>query len=83
MENKILVIVDVQNDFITGCLGNEQTKKVPEKIIELIKENKASVEVLKTDAVWQGITYKEDKEALVNGLKELTDKGEYPAKLWD
>ena len=56
---------------------------IPDVVFELIKENKASVEVLKTDAVWQGITYKEDKEALVNGLKELTEKGEYPAKLWD
>ena len=56
---------------------------IPDVVFELIKENKASVEVLKTDAVWQGITYKEDKEALVNGLKELTEKGEYPSKLWD
>lgn len=56
---------------------------IPDVVFELIKENKASVEVLKTDAVWQGITYKEDKEALVNGLKELTEKGEYPSKLWN
>ena len=56
---------------------------IPDVVFELIKENKASVEVLKTEAVWQGITYKEDKEALVNGLKELTEKGEYPSKLWD
>ena len=56
---------------------------IPDVVFELIKENKATVEVLKTDAVWQGITYKEDKEALVNGLKELTEKHEYPAKLWD
>lgn len=56
---------------------------IPDVVFELIKENKASVEVLKTTAVWQGITYKEDKEALVNGLKELTIKGEYPSKLWD
>ena len=56
---------------------------IPDVVFELIKEEKASVEVLKTDAVWQGITYKEDKEALVNGLKELTERGEYPKKLWD
>ena len=56
---------------------------IPDVVFELIKENKASVEVLKTTAVWQGITYKEDKEALVNGLKELTNNGEYPSKLWD
>lgn len=37
--NKILVIIDVQNDFIDGCLGNEQTKVIPEKIIEHLKNN--------------------------------------------
>lgn len=42
MENKILIIVDVQNDFITGCLGNKETKKVPAKIIKLLKENNYS-----------------------------------------
>ena len=55
---------------------------IPDVVFELIKEKKALVEVLKTDAVWQGITYKEDKESLVKGLKDLTEKGEYPEKLW-
>jgi hypothetical protein len=31
----------------------------------------ARVEVLKTDAVWQGITYKEDKPKVVAEIKAL------------
>lgn len=34
---KILVIVDLQNDFIDGPLGNEQTRAVVEKVVEKIK----------------------------------------------
>lgn len=34
---KVLVIVDMQNDFITGCLGNKECEKVVPKIVELVK----------------------------------------------
>ena len=56
---------------------------IPTVVFEQIKNNQATVEVLKTTAVWYGMTYKEDKEDLVNAIKELTIKGEYPKRLWD
>ena len=36
---KILVIVDMQNDFITGCLGNDMTKAVLPNIVKKLKEH--------------------------------------------
>ena len=36
---KILVIVDMQNDFVTGCLGNDMTKDVLPKIVSKLKEH--------------------------------------------
>ena len=48
----------------------------------LIQDNKAAVSVLKTDAEWMGVTYKEDKETVVRKVKVLKEKGVYPAKLW-
>ena len=36
---KVLVIVDVQNDFINGCLGNDMTKIVLHKIVNKLKNN--------------------------------------------
>ena len=36
---KILVIVDMQNDFVTGCLGNDMTKAVLPKIVNKLKEH--------------------------------------------
>ena len=56
---------------------------IPEVLRELIKENKVSVKILPTTAVWKGITYREDKEDLVNSINDMIDKNIYPEKLWD
>ena len=55
---------------------------LPVVIDALIQNNTASVSVLKTDAAWMGVTYKEDKATVVAKVKQLKEKGVYPAKLW-
>ena len=55
---------------------------IPDSVYNMIKEGLVKVEVIPTTAKWQGITYKEDKERLVNDIKELIEKGEYPNNLW-
>ena len=55
---------------------------IPTIVFEQIESGEASVEVLKTDAVWQGITYREDKEKVVSEIKKLVDAGTYPQGLW-
>ena len=42
---------------------------------------KKDLEVLSTDAVWFGVTYKEDKDYVSAELKKLHDSGVYPAVL--
>lgn len=56
---------------------------LPEVVDSLIKEGKASVDVLPTSAVWYGMTYKEDKDGVIASIKALVDKGEYPKNLWN
>ena len=56
---------------------------IPSVVFEQIAKNEVTVEVLKTDAVWQGITYREDKDKVVNEIKKLVDNGEYPKGLWN
>lgn len=34
MNKKILVVVDVQNDFIDGALGNDETKAIVPKLVK-------------------------------------------------
>lgn len=48
----------------------------------LIKKDVAKMKVLRTDAKWMGVTYKEDKEVVVAKVKELIAQSVYPPKLW-
>jgi len=56
---------------------------IPESIYRGIKSNALTMEVLPTTAKWYGITYKEDKESVVNAIKEMVTSGEYPSNLWN
>lgn len=78
LEEKFVKFFDDNNGGTLTC-----EYLIPEVVSELINEGKVSVKVIPTTAVWQGITYKEDKEKLVNELEALVTKGEYPDKLWD
>ena len=56
---------------------------LPTVVTNLIKDEKATVDVLNTDAVWFGMTYKEDKELVKKCIKEEAQKGIYPENLWN
>lgn len=77
LEEKFIAFLEKHKDDLEKC-----EYLIPTVIFELIEQGKISVEVLDTTAVWQGITYKEDKEALVNGISKLTKEGIYPDNLW-
>ncbi len=55
---------------------------IPLVVNAVIKKNTGSVEVLKSDAKWFGVTYKEDKETVTAAIQELKEKGVYPKFLW-
>jgi NDP-sugar pyrophosphorylase family protein len=48
----------------------------------MIQQNKGKVKVLGGGNIWFGVTYKEDKEAVSNRIKELISQGHYPDQLW-
>lgn len=51
---------------------------LPTIIGDLLKEGKVDVKVLKSHDKWFGVTYKEDKELVVNEVKKLVENGMYP-----
>lgn len=55
---------------------------LPGVVDQLIQEGKAEVKVLKSMDRWYGVTYKEDKESVVDALQSMKDKGEYPDVLF-
>ena len=53
-----------------------------EDLFKLIEENKITLNIVKTNAKWFGVTYKEDKEQVVKSINELIEIGLYPKDLW-
>lgn len=69
-------------------LGQEMPKNpmkaeyfLPSVVSRLLAENKATVQVLRTRDKWYGVTYKEDKETVVEAIKALKQQGVYPEQL--
>lgn len=56
---------------------------LPTIIDKLVLEGRAKVQVLETRDKWFGVTYKEDKEAVVAAIRGLIAKGVYKEKLYE
>lgn len=72
------------SEFLKGIPANNLKAEflLPEVVANLIHEDKAEVEVLRTEDSWFGVTYKEDKEKVVESFQSLVNKGIYPSKLF-
>ena len=51
---------------------------LPFAVDDLLAQGKASVQVLNSQDKWYGVTYKEDKEMVVNAISRLKKEGLYP-----
>lgn len=56
---------------------------LPIEVDKLLKEKKATVQVLSSKDKWFGVTYKEDKPFVMESIQKLKDAGVYPEKLWE
>lgn len=64
--------------------GDVKTEYLLPKIIDQqIKAGKAQVRVLETQDKWFGVTYKEDKDAVVASIRKLIADGVYKENLYD
>lgn len=69
--------------FLGGNLDQPKAEYyIPFAVAEMIAAGAAEVSVLPTEAVWFGVTYREDKPVVAASLAELARTGEYPARLW-
>lgn len=77
----------LENDFLEFYKNNVNNLLkceylIPEVVCNNIKKNKITFKAFKTSSRWMGVTYKEDKESIVEGINSLIENGEYPDKLW-
>ena len=54
---------------------------IPDMVFERIEKHDIMVRVIETTAVWMGVTYKEDKQDLVDNINKLIEEGKYPKSL--
>ena len=56
---------------------------LPAVVSSLLGEDRAAVKVLESEDKWYGVTYKEDKPVVEAAVRDMKEKGLYPAHLWD
>lgn len=82
---KVLIVIDVQNDFITGCLGNEMARKALPNIVNLVKNEKYDYTYMTMDTHGEGYLTNtlEGKRLPVEHCIEGTDGWKVPDELYD
>ena len=71
-------------EFLAGLKEGDVKSEylLPRIIDKLVMDGKARVKVLETADKWFGVTYKEDKQAVVESLRKLIAGGVYPERLY-
>lgn len=75
------VFAEIERQFIEFYPANKDNLKsefyIPMVVDKMIKDNVAEVKVLKTDAKWFGVTYKEDTPSVNAALSVYDKEGKY------
>ena len=76
--------VGFEEFFKTAAVENPLKAEylLPIYIGQLLRENKVSVQVLETQDKWFGVTYREDKPAVVESFRKLIEAGVYAPDLF-
>jgi len=56
---------------------------IPAVVAGLVRSGLADVRVLRTDGVWQGLTYRAERPSVAARLSRFADAGDYPRPLWN
>ncbi|MBQ7972532.1 MAG: nucleotidyltransferase [Lachnospiraceae bacterium] len=74
------------DDFFANKVAENPLKAecfLPIEVDTLLKEGKATVQVLSSKDKWFGVTYKEDKPGVEASIRSLKEAKVYPERLWD
>lgn len=85
MRPEFFAILDARFETFLDKAGEGDLKAeylLPTLIGQLLQEGRLNVKVLKSTDQWFGVTYKEDREAVVRSVNRLVEEGLYPPKLY-
>jgi hypothetical protein len=76
---------DLREQFVEFLKRHGQEEKsefyIPAAVNGLVRAGRARVKVLRTTDPWFGVTYREDRPLVVDGIRKLIARGDYPEKL--
>ena len=78
LKNNFKSFLDENQDNLMKC-----EYLIPTVVSDLVQAGLVNVDVLHTEAVWYGVTYKEDRELVVNAVEAMKQQGDYPPTLWN
>jgi hypothetical protein len=55
---------------------------IPSVVNDLVAAGRARVKVLRSNGSWFGVTYREDRPRVLDSIRQLIARGDYPEKLW-
>lgn len=55
---------------------------IPSTVNDLVMTGRARVKVLRTSDSWFGVTYREDRPRVVDSIRQMISRGDYPERLW-
>ena len=65
-------------EFLTENIEKEKAEfYLPSVIDRLIQSGEKQVQILVAEDKWYGVTYREDKETVVNAIGRLVEEGKY------
>ena len=71
--------------FLDDAVKNDPMKAeylLPVEVGRMLDEGRCRVRVLEAADKWYGVTYKEDKEIVMEAFRRMKAEGKYPQKLW-
>lgn len=71
--------------FLDDAVKNDPMKAeylLPVEVGRMLDEGRCRVRVLEAADKWYGVTYKEDKEIVMEAFRRMKAEGRYPQKLW-
>ena len=77
LEKKLTLFLENNKEDLSKC-----EFLIPDVVRSAMNEKTVTVDLLKTDSVWHGVTYREDKDEVVTAINKLIEEKIYPIKLW-
>ena len=71
------------SSFLTERITDPKAElDIPTSLDKFVKKGEITIQILKSNSSWFGVTYKEDKPYVVESIMKMVDAGVYPAKLF-